>query len=255
MIQTPTRRAVLTSVLGIAMAVGLTFGAVACSSTTSEQSAPTSSAASSSAQQPTAAVPSDVMAGADGIDRAATPSEGGAVGPTTGAGTALPGSSETVAAPVSTAGPIAPIAGNINEVVAEAPVTTAPPVALSDAADFGGSITASLSEVVATEATAAAPGEIGGPAVAVTVKFENGSAQAIGLGSVTVTLTDSAGNPASSVDSGSTGPLAGVLGAGDTATGQYVFSVPTDLRSPVTITVTYSSGAPTLVFTGEVNGG
>jgi hypothetical protein len=34
-----------------------------------------------------------------------------------------------------------------------------------------------------------------------------------------------------------------------------VFTVPADQRNPVTVTVNYSTGAPTLVFTGQVSGG
>ena len=71
---------------------------------------------------------------------------------------------------------------------------------------------------------------------------------------IAVTLTDSAGNAASTV-TGSTGALSGALGAAESAKGMYVFSVPADARNPVTVTVTYSSGAPTLVFTGAVAGG
>jgi len=138
--------------------------------------------------------------------------------------------------------------------VADVPVTSAPPVALTDTADFGGKVTAKIAEITPIQATATLPGEISGPAVAVTVEVDNGSADTIGLDSVTVTLTDSAGNPASTV-SGSTGELSGALAAAGSAKGMYVFTVPADARNPVTVTVNYSSGAPTLVFTGAVSGG
>ena len=85
-------------------------------------------------------------------------------------------------APVSTAGPIAP-AGNIDQIVPEVPVTTAPAVALTDTADFGGQVVARIAQVTAVQATATLPGEISGPAVAVTVEITNSSAQAIGLDS------------------------------------------------------------------------
>ena len=55
--------------------------------------------------------------------------------------------------------------------------------------------------------------------------------------------------------SGSTGELSGALAAAGSAKGMYVFTVPADARNPVTVTVNYSSGAPTLVFTGAVSGG
>ena len=262
MTHTRSRGAVLRATLGAAMAAALAFGTVACSSQTADQAAETPTVLTISA--PLNAVPTDTdstdqpAAGADtatGTD-AAAPTElpEPTTGPAYAGDTALPSETETpTAPPVSTAGPIAP-AGNIEEMVAEVPVTTAPPVALTDTADFGGKVTAKIAEISPTQATATLPGEVSGPAVAVTVEVDNGSADTIGLDSVTVTLTDSAGNAASTV-TGSTGALSGALGAAESAKGMYVFSVPADARNPVTVTVTYSSGAPTLVFTGAVAGG
>lgn len=253
------RRSVRTAVLSAALAAGLIFGTVACSST--ETARTTDSAAGAAVDSAAAAVPteatiapsisdqeSNVPISNEGDDEATYAAE------STAPVTALPGADDTTAAPVSTAGPIAPV-GNINDVVAEVAATSAAPVALNDTADFGGQVSARISAITPIQATATLPGEISGPAVAVTVEIENGSADTIGLANVTVTLTDSAGNAASTVSGDSAGVLAGALGAGDTATGMYVFSVPNDLRSPVTVTVNYSSGAPTLVFTGEVAGG
>jgi hypothetical protein len=258
MTRTRSTRAVVNAALAVAVAVGLTFGTVACSSSTDDQAAATPTVLTVDA--PLNADPSDNgdptdQPAAVGTDPAA-PSElpEPTTGPAYAGDTAPPSETDTPSAPtVSTAGPIAP-AGNIEEIVPEVPVTTAPPVALTDTADFGGKVTAKIAEVAPIQATATLPGEVSGPAIAVTVEVNNGSADTIGLDSVTVTLTDSAGNVASNV-TGSTGALSGALGAAGTAKGMYVFSVPADARNPVTVTVTYSSGAPTLVFTGAVAGG
>lgn len=157
-------------------------------------------------------------------------------------------------APVSTAGPIAPV-GNIDQVVAEVPVTTAAPVALTEAADFGGQVSARIAQVSAVHAEATLPGEVSGPAVAVTVEVTNGSTQAIGLDSVTVTMADSAGDPAAAVSADLAAPLQGVLDPGKSARGTYVFTVSADRRSPVTVTANYSAAAPTVAFSGPVSGG
>jgi len=256
---TPTavpRRSIRSAVLGAALAAGLILGTAACStSQTAERVDP--AAASAATAEGTAAgtavtVPteeSDVAISNEGDVEAAYTGESSPA-----LVTALPGADATTAPPVSTAGPIAPV-GNINDVVAEVAATSAAPVALAETADFGGQVGARLTAVTPIQATAIVPGEISGPAIAVTVEIDNGSADAIGLGSVTVTLTDSAGNPASGISADSAGALAGALGAGDTASGMYVFSVPTDLRSPITVTVSYSAAAPTVVFTGEVASG
>jgi hypothetical protein len=154
---------------------------------------------------------------------------------------------------VSTSGPVAP-AGNVDETVPEMSEATAPAVGLTDTADFGGQVTATITQVSAVQATATLPGEISGPAISATVEISNGSADTIGVDTVTVTLTDGAGNPASPI-SGDATPLQGVVAPGASAAGTYLFTVPPDQRNPVTITVNYSAGAPTLAFLGEVSGG
>jgi hypothetical protein len=139
--------------------------------------------------------------------------------------------------------------------VPEVPVTTAPAVALTDTADFGGQVSARISQVSAIQASATLPGEIAGPAVAVTVEITNGSSAAIGLDTVTVTLADAGGTPATTISSDPAAPLQGALEPGAAKSGTYVFTVPADQRNPVTVTVNYSTGAPTLVFTGQVSSG
>lgn len=254
------RRGVRAAALGGLLAASLAFGLAACSSGDQAGTDPAADPVSSSTplvqsvDAPLNAVPTS---GQDPADATAP----GADAPPEPLTTGTPTNTQMTAltdlpdpAPVSTAGPIAP-AGNIDQIVPEVPVTTAPAVGLTDPADFGGQVTARIAQVSAVQATATLPGEVSGPAVAVTVEITNSSAESIGLDSVTVTLTDAAGNPASSIAADPSAPLAGVLGAGAARSGTYVFTVPADQRDPVTVTVTYSSGAPTLAFTGQVAGG
>lgn len=251
------RAAVLGGLLAASLAVGLT----ACSSgdrATSDRAAAdpagTSAPLVESVDAPLNAAPTT---GQDPADATAPGADAPAEPLTTGTPSQTQMTALTdlpVAAPVSTAGPIAP-AGNIDQIVPEVPVTTAPAVGLTDPADFGGQVSARITRIDPVQAGATLPGEVSGPAVAITVEIANSSAQPVGLDSVTVTLTDAAGNPAGSIGSAPSAPLAGVLAAGSTANGTYVFTVPVDQRNPVTVTVTYSSGAPTLVFSGPVSGG
>lgn len=257
MTQIRSIRGFVTPALGLALAAGLTFGAVACSSSPAEGSASTASVV----QSVDAPLNADPTTGNDPADQpantAADPTGApAATGTPTYAGdTTIPEQPESDSAPtVSTAGPIAP-AGNIDEIVPEVAATTAPQVALTDTADFGDKVTATVAEVKPVQATATLPGEVGGPAIAVTVKVANGSNAIIGLDSVTVTVTDAASTPASPISDHSAGALHGALAAGDAATGTYLFSIAPDQRDPVTVTVNYSAGAPTLVFTGAVAGG
>jgi len=258
----PTRRGLRVAALGGLAAACLAFGAVACGSGATgdqaDQATPTT-ALVQSVEAPLNAVPTSGQDPADATDPGAdAPPEPLTTGTDTETDmTSLSDLPDATQPPVSTAGPIAP-AGNIDQIVPEVPVTTAPAVALTDTADFGGQVSARISQVSAVQATATLPGEISGPAVAVTVQITNGSGQAIGLDAVTVTMADAGGNPATAISvnpADPSGPLQGALSAGASASGTYVFTVPADQRNPVTVTVNYSSGAPTVVFTGQVAGG
>ena len=59
--------------------------------------------------------------------------------------------------------------------------------------------------------------------------------------------------PASPLDDPSRRPFCGMVAAGESADGVYVFSVPADARDSVTIEVGYQAGAPLLLFTGPVD--
>lgn len=136
-----------------------------------------------------------------------------------------------------------------------APVTSAPSIDLSAVGDFGGGVTAKITKISPVQATASLPGDIEGPAIAITIEIDNASPAPIGLTGVAVSLTDSAGNPATSSRGNSAEPLAGMLVESGKATGTYVFAVAPDARNPVTFTIGYSPGSPTLVFAGDVPAG
>ena len=153
--------------------------------------------------------------------------------------------------PVSTSGPV-PTSGNIDQEVPARTVPTNAPVALDGTADFGNKISARLTEVKAVDATAKQPGEVAGPAVAVTVEVSNTSRQPIGLDTVSVTLADEAGNPGSPVSTDPAKPLSGVLTPGQQQSGTYIFTVPKNTRDRLTVSVSYSTGAPTVLFTGSL---
>lgn len=242
----PRRRTLRAAGLGVVVAF-LAFGIAACTSDTERLSDRTgetpAAAAADGTESPEAVPPADMADPADPTISTA---------PETNM-TSIPDLPDPSLTAVSTSGPVTS-AGDIDQQVPEVPVTLAPPVALTDTADFGGQVTARISEVKAVQATATLPGEISGPAIAVTVDITNGSADRIGADSVTVTLADAAGNPAVPIDDNAA-PLTGVVEPGASASGTYVFTVPADQRNPVTVTVNYSAGAPTLVFTGPVAGG
>jgi hypothetical protein len=87
-----------------------------------------------------------------------------------------------------------PVTSTSNAGLEGAPTTRAPSIGLTDTGDFGGSVTARLTQAnpVLAAPIVGAPEE---PAISVVIEIDNGSAAPIGLDGVVVTLTDSASNP------------------------------------------------------------
>lgn len=247
------RRGLRTAAMGGLVAACLAFGVAACSSDTerlADRSETTATPTVLSIDAPLNAGPTE-----DGDGSVVGSAEPLVTGPDTETNmTALTDLPDPSATAVSTAGPIEPV-GNVDQTVAAVEETLAPPVGLTDTADFGGQVSARITSVEAVQGTATLPGEISGPAVRVTIRIDNGSADTIGVDTVTVALADAAGDPASSISAQDATPLNGVVLPGEAASGTYLFTVPTDQRNPVTVTVSYSTAAPTLVFTGAVSGG
>lgn len=149
--------------------------------------------------------------------------------------------------------PIPPPAGegDVSETVAPREETVQPPVDLTASAVLA-ELAVTLPSIVATEAVAVGPGEIGGPGVAVEISLENRSEQPVPLDGVSVVLVDAAGQVTPMITTGDeVRPVTGSLEPGATATGVYVFTLPESARSTVTITVSDAGTATSVVFTGS----
>ncbi|WP_232549037.1 hypothetical protein [Propioniciclava soli] len=109
-----------------------------------------------------------------------------------------------------------------------------------------------ISEVRAVTATAQGPGEVSGPAVAVTIDVANGTDKPLDLSTVQVNLEDSAGRPGSGMTGSPAKWFAGSLAAGASGQGVYVFAVPEQSRKPVHVEVSVQPTLPTVVFTGDI---
>ena len=160
----------------------------------------------------------------------------------------------SVAGPTPATTPVAaPTPGNITSEVPSVVDETAAPVALSATADFGGGVTGKIVKLESINASARLPGEVAGPALRITFSVTNGSASTIDLRLVTVNVTNSVGTPAVPISGNGTNLFTGTLGAGKSAQGIYVLSLATQNRNPVTISVSYSSSAKVVLFTGNAN--
>ncbi len=159
----------------------------------------------------------------------------------------------TTSAPAATVEVPAPGGGNINETVAPVELTTNSAVPLTATADYGNGITVRLASIESVTTEANLPGEIAGPGVKVTVEILNSTSVTVDLSAVVVDLQDAAGTPAIPMSAAPAQPFTGSAAAGQTATGIYVFTVPTSYTNPATITVSYSTEAPIVAFVGNAN--
>ena len=107
-----------------------------------------------------------------------------------------------------------------------------------------------LTSVRAVQAEARGPGEVAGPALAVTVQLANTTGAAVGTANTVVTLTGSGGRPGLAMSGPPSAPLPAAVGRGSTASGVYLFTVPVGRRDPITVQVAVSADAPVVLFRG-----
>ncbi len=175
--------------------------------------------------------------GDDGGSGAADPS---AAAPTSGAPV-----QETIAPLPPTPTPTGPTED------VDQPPAALPEVPIDAPAAVGNGIVATIGSIEAIEGTAVGPGNIAGPALRVTVRIENGTAEDVSLDGVAVNMYSGAERtPASPLGDPSQAPFTGMLAPGATGEGVYVFRVPAEARDLVTVEVGYQAGAPLLLFTG-----
>ncbi|MHA6693429.1 hypothetical protein [Homoserinimonas sp. A520] len=131
--------------------------------------------------------------------------------------------------------------------------TDKPPAAIDEPAPITPSLTAEIARVEAVDGTARGPGEVAGPSLRVTVTIANSASTDAPLGTTVVSAYYGADlTPAPELREPGGSPLPAMVGAGTTATGVYIFTVPQDERSNVTIMVDYSVDVEPLVFQGDI---
>lgn len=114
-------------------------------------------------------------------------------------------------------------------------------------------VTVSLARIEEIQGRASGPGDVAGPALRVTVRIVNETGAEVPLDGVAVNAYYGAGRtPAPPLNDPTRSEFTGRLPAGETVEGMYIFRVPPDQRSEVTIEVGYRPGAPRAMFTGAV---
>jgi len=159
--------------------------------------------------------------------------------------------STTAAPPELAPAPVTPVPAGPTEDATELPASTAP-VGFDQQAAVGDGIVADVVQIEAIDGTGVGPGNIAGPALRMTIRITNGTTGPVSLDGVAVDLAHGEEQlPASPIADPSSAPFAGSLGPSESREGVYVFTVPTDDRELVTLSVGYQAGAPFMVFTGS----
>jgi hypothetical protein len=86
--------------------------------------------------------------------------------------------------------------------------------------------------------------------VAVTIALDNASSKSINLTNVVMNLQDKAGTPSVPMSASPAKPFTGNLAAGAKASAVYVFSLAKGHLDPVTISFSYTTEAPVVLFVG-----
>ena len=125
-------------------------------------------------------------------------------------------------------------------------------VPLDKKAKSGKDVMVSVVKFEDVKGKAQGPGEIAGPALRVTVEVANGSTEKLPMDLALVNLYYGKDKtPASSLSGPGVRPLTKPVAAGESATGRYVFGVPKGEQDKLTVEFSYTTDAPTVVFSGS----
>lgn len=137
---------------------------------------------------------------------------------------------------------------------APAPRETLPPVALDATAEPVAGIRVELASIESVSGEANLAGEVGGPALRVTLEARNDSVSAFATPGVVVNLYfGDDGAPAGGIREPGGREFPSSVGSGETASGVFLFTVPEDARESILIEVDLQVGEPVVLFEGSVD--
>lgn len=138
----------------------------------------------------------------------------------------------------------------------ETVVPTAPPseVPIDEPAEVGGSVIAEVTSVERFTSTGGTPGELGGPALRITVKVtNNGSSPADLSGASVTTAFGKDAVPGSELGGDGTSTLPASIQPGKSASATYAFVIPGE-QDTIRVTLDLLQGEPVVVFEGKIAG-
>ena len=127
----------------------------------------------------------------------------------------------------------------------------AAPLPLTEEAEADAGLVVRLESIEAVQGEANIPGEVAGPALRVTVAVENRGSEMFDLGATVVNGYHGAdATPALTLGQPGSQPFPAQVGAGETATGVVVLSVPADRRDRVIVEVDLAADLLVQLFEG-----
>jgi hypothetical protein len=193
-----------------------------------------------------------LVAGCSGGSGQAGPTSSPAATGTPSTAAASPAVSPAPSPAASSTGPVAsPRPSATTQSLAPVPSkarTTLPPVAPSRTVTVGAAARTVLLGSRNVTVTGQGPGELSGPAVALTLQVTNGSSAPLGLDAVIISASIG-GQEASASDAAPAKPFSGSLASGAKAQGVYVFVLPAGGRRPVGVVVSLAPDLPVARFT------
>ena len=128
----------------------------------------------------------------------------------------------------------------------------APPVPLAATKVVKSGVSATITELVAVEGEATGIGEIAGPAIRFKVTVVNDTGAEISLDPAVINVSYGADDaPASTLSGPGTVPFPATVAPGTSASGVFVYGVPTDARNVVKIYLNLDAATPIAAFEGQ----
>ena len=129
----------------------------------------------------------------------------------------------------------------------------AEPVAIDGGSAATGGVDIRVTSTEAVDGEARGIGEIAGPSVRFTVSIANGGKDPVDLSSAVITVEAGADRlPCSELSGPDSVPFPAVVNPGETVTGKFVFLIPVESRSDVSLFLNFSVDAAVAAFKGEV---
>lgn len=123
---------------------------------------------------------------------------------------------------------------------------------IDDEIDLDTGMRIAVESIATVTISAETPGEVSGPAVAVTVSAHNAGSGVHNVDSAVVNLLTESGELAIPTWAGPADPLRGDVEPGETVVGTYVFMFDAEQGRTVIVSVNYSAGQPVAEFEGRI---